>query len=342
MQTRIGLDAITMIVSGEHVERHVDYEERRNGQGKVFLTVKGQKNGMFRVVVIPCAIVRDNNLEPYSFGDVKKLKKIVRCIERELKAILGVNELGGMAVKAIEVNSNRVIRRKRVDADMVVALLEHATLVPKTENRPVKDIQTISHMHAEYTANNMKKKVHDGFQTARDSSGRYKLKVYRKDRQIKMEGKMPPVIRLEMVYNMRGVRHMLGKEEIGLERLLQAESLCQIIKQYAIDMNSVIVPQLQIFLEAAVKTVYNDLKEGEGAYKTLLKHYEVVKYDYEIFRKALRRYYRLVGNTRESAKVQCSRLKRTLIEHDNLTISDGTVKELSGLFRDVRKVSMDC
>ena len=71
------------------------------------------------------------------------------------------------------------------------------------------------------------------------------------------------------------------------------------------------------------------------AYKTFLKRYDIIKYDYRIFRVAMFKFYKLVGNTKQSASVQCSRIKARAIEEE-IVVNEGTVKQLEEMFKEIR------
>ena len=78
-----------------------------------------------------------------------------------------------------------------------------------------------------------------------------------------------------------------------------------------------------------------DLRAGEGAYKVFLKHQDVIQYDYKIMRVAMKRFFISNGNLARSAQAKCSRIKRQAVR-DGIVVSEGTVKELSELFREIR------
>lgn len=95
------------------------------------------------------------------------------------------------------------------------------------------------------------------------------------------------------------------------------------------------MPPIRLYLEDATNLVLSDLKAGNGAYKTFLRRYDVIQYDYRIFRVAMSKFYKIVGNTKQSASVQCSRIKAKAIE-EGIVVNEGTVKQLEEMFREIR------
>ena len=140
------------------------------------------------------------------------------------------------------------------------------------------------------------------------------------------------------MYNAKGVSQALGKKGKGISVLtdiLQQSAMQKLIQRYVMDVRASIMPAIRLYLEDATNLVLNDLKAGNGAYKTFLKRYDILKYDFRIFRTAMFKFYKLVGNTKQSASVQCSRIKAKAIEEE-IVVNEGTVKQLEEMFREIR------
>ena len=165
--TVIGLDAITMVVSGKcpkHVEQRV---EKRNKQGRLYLEVdKTKKREMYSVTIILPSIIRPTNLFGFSLLDSVKLEYVIDIVKHDLLEILGTDDLKQLVVKKLEINANKSVPKK-VNADAITELMARALLK--------SDVQQIEHCHGVNIreARTIKTKVIDGFKTARDSSGRY-------------------------------------------------------------------------------------------------------------------------------------------------------------------------
>ena len=95
------------------------------------------------------------------------------------------------------------------------------------------------------------------------------------------------------------------------------------------------MPPIRLYLDDATNVVLEDLKSGCGAYKAFLKRYEIIKYDFRMFRVAMMKFYKLVGNTKQSARVQCSRIKKQAMK-DGMEINEGTVRQLEEFFKEIR------
>lgn len=328
--TVIGLDAVTMVISGKcpkHIEQRV---EKRNKQNRLYLEVdKTKQKETYNVTIILPSIIRPSNLKGFSLLDSLKLEYVIDVVKHDLQEILGTNNLEKLIVKKLEINANKSVPPK-VNADAITELMARALLK--------SDVQQIEHCHGVniHEARTIKTKVIDGFKTARDSSGRYNLKWYRKDRQLGLENKIQPTIRMELVYNAKGVSQALGKKGIvTLTDILKQSSMQKLIQRYVMDVRVSIMPAIRLYLEDATNLVLNDLKAGNGAYKTFLKRYDLLKYDYRIFKVAMMKFYKLVGNTKQSASSQCSRIKAKAL-NDGMVVNEGTVKQLEGMFKEIR------
>lgn len=326
----IGLDAVTMVISGKcpkHVEQRI---EKRNKQGRLYLEVdKTKQKETYNVSIILPSIIRPSNLKGFSLLDSVKLEYVIDVVKHDLQEILGTQNLESLVVKKTEVNANKSVPSK-VNADAITELMARALL--KSDN------QQIEHCHGVNVTETrtIKTKVIDGFKMARDSSGRYNLKWYRKDRQLGLENKIQPTIRMELVYNAKGVSQALGKKGlVTLMDILKQSSMQKLIQRYVMDVRASIMPAIRLYLEDATNLVLNDLKAGNGAYKTFLKRYDILKYDYRIFRVAMFKFYKLVGNTKQSASVQCSRVKAKAI-NEGIVVNEGTVKQLEEMFLEIR------
>lgn len=202
----IGLDAVTMVFSGKCPKRIEQRIEKRNKQGRLYLEVdKTKQSDTYFVTIILPSIIRPSNSKGFSLLDSVKLEYVIDIVKYDLQEILGTQELERLVVKKIEVNANKSIPPK-VDTDVITAFMARVLLKP--------DVQQIEHCHGVnlYETRTLKTRIIDGFKTARDSSGRYQCKFYRKDRQLGLENKMKPTFRMEMLYNVKGISQALEKK----------------------------------------------------------------------------------------------------------------------------------
>lgn len=326
----IGLDAVTMVVSGKCPKQIEQRVEKRNKQGRLYLEVdRTKQSDTYVVTIILPSIIRPSNSRGFSLLDSVKLEYVIDVVKHDLQEILGTQDLERLVVKKIEVNANKGLPSK-VNADVITAFMARVLLKP--------DVQQIEHCHGVnlYETRTIKYKIVDGFKTARDSSGRYQCKFYRKDRQLGLENKMKPTFRMEFLYNVKGISQALEKKGIvTLTDILKKDAMQKLIQRYVMDVRASIMPPIRLYLEDATNLVLNDLKAGNGAYKTFLRRYDVIQYDFRIFRVALLKFYKMVGNTKQSASVQCSRIKAKAIE-EGIVVNEGTIKQLEEMFREIR------
>ena len=325
----VGLDAISMTISGKCPNAIEQRVEKRNKQGRLYLEVdRTKQKDTFNVILILPSIIRPSNLEGFSLLDSVNLGYVIMVIKSDLQEILGMQDFKKLIVKRIEVNASKSVSPK-VDADVITAFVSRALL--KT------DKQQIEHCHGKGVlgTRTVKTKVLDGFKSARDTSCRYQCKFYRKDRQLGLENTINPTIRLELLYNARGIKQALGVQGVvTLIDLLKRSAIQKLIQRYVMDVKQSIMPPIRLYLEDAVDLVLSDLKRGNGAYKTFLKWYDVIQYDYRIFRTALKKFYRIMGNGKQSANVQASRIKARALQ-DGIIINEGIVKQLEQMFREI-------
>ena len=197
--TVIGLDAVTMVFIGKCPKRIEQRVERRNKEGRLYLEVdRTKQSDTYVVTIILPSIIRPSNSRGFSLLDSVKLEYVIDVVKHDLQEILGTQDLERLVVKKIEVNANKVIPSK-VNADAITAFMARVLLKP--------DAQQIEHCHGVnlYETRTIKSRTIDGFKTARDSSGRYCFKFYRKDRQLGLENKMKPTFRMEFIFNVKGI-----------------------------------------------------------------------------------------------------------------------------------------
>lgn len=331
-ETTIGIDAITLVVCGRGLKDLFEKVEKRNKDGHLYLSVDVSKTiGLYNVVIILPTVSSSSNLKNFSSLKFNELKDTLKIIEQDLEEILGLTNLERLVVKKVEVNANKRISAK-VNVDIVTEFVSRALL--ETE------VQQIEHVHGIISeGKTIKTKIIDGIKTARDKTGRFCCKFYRKDRQLGLEGQIEPTLRLELVYNSRGISQALGlkrKQDIAITDVLTVTAMCKLFQRYIDDVKSSIMPPIRLFLDDAVNLIVNDLKAGNGAYKTFLRRYDLIRYDFRIYKVAMKRFCKIIGNTKQSAIVQSSRVKKKAI-NEGIMVNEGTVKQLEEFFKEIKK-----
>ena len=254
---------------------------------------------------------------------------MIQKVTEDLNEILRTKDLSKLIVKKVEVNISKPIP-KTVDIDYVIAFLSRVLLINDSR------YQNHEYTHGKKFYKTVKTKIIDGFKTSRDSSERFYIKCYNKTRQLGILDKQ--VLRLELVYTPKGVTQALGKKaktSVNLLEVLTIESMTKLIERYTTDVNEVIRPCIRSYLNDVTELLLTDLRAGQGLYKVFLMRYDLIKYDYQIMRVAVKKFYKLVGNTEESANVQLSRIKKKALS-DNIIVPEGTIQQLSDMFYEIR------
>lgn len=115
----IGLDAVTMVVSGKCPKQIEQRIEKRNKQGRLYLEVdKTKQNETYNVTIVLPSIIRPSNLKGFSLLDSVKLEYVIDVVKHDLQEILGTNNLEQLIVKKLEINANKSVP-SRVNADAI-------------------------------------------------------------------------------------------------------------------------------------------------------------------------------------------------------------------------------
>lgn len=106
----IGLDAVTMVVSGKCPKQIEQRIEKRNKQGRLYLEVdKTKQNETYNVTIVLPSIIRPSNLKGFSLLDSVKLEYVIDVVKHDLQEILGTNNLEQLIVKKLEINANKSV-----------------------------------------------------------------------------------------------------------------------------------------------------------------------------------------------------------------------------------------
>ena len=84
----IGLDAVTMVVSGKCPKQIEQRIEKRNKQGRLYLEVdKTKQNETYNVTIVLPSIIRPSNLKGFSLLDSVKLEYVIDVVKHDLQEI---------------------------------------------------------------------------------------------------------------------------------------------------------------------------------------------------------------------------------------------------------------
>ena len=99
----IGLDAVTMVVSGKCPKQIEQRVEKRNKQGQLYLRVdKTKQRDTYNVTIVLPSIIRPTNIRGFSLLDSVKLEYVIDVVKQDLQEILGTNNLEQLIVKKLE------------------------------------------------------------------------------------------------------------------------------------------------------------------------------------------------------------------------------------------------
>ena len=125
----IGLDAVTMVVSGKCPKQIEQRIEKRNKQGRLYLEVdKTKQNETYNVTIVLPSIIRPSNLKGFSLLDSVKLEYVIDVVKHDLQEILGTNNLEQLIVKKLEINANKSVP-SRVNADAITELMARGKVI---------------------------------------------------------------------------------------------------------------------------------------------------------------------------------------------------------------------
>ncbi|MDY3995787.1 MAG: hypothetical protein SOY81_02300 [Dorea longicatena] len=129
----IGLDAVTMVVSGKCPKQIEQRVEKRNKQGQLYLRVdKTKQRDTYNVTIVLPSIIRPTNIRGFSLLDSVKLEYVIDVVKQDLQEILGTNNLEQLIVKKLEINANKSVP-SRVNADAITELMARALLKPDAQ-----------------------------------------------------------------------------------------------------------------------------------------------------------------------------------------------------------------
>lgn len=327
-KSRIGIDAITLnIITDEQFEPKEEMPiERRTDQKKLYLQVDKTKNpNQYElVIVLPCC-VRTFNMQGFSVFD--DIETAVIKIKSDIQEIFGTKNLKLYVVRKIECNANMESLSEE-NVDMLLSLIARSLLLSGTSLTEYIRGKKICETSL------IREPVINGFKTERNSTARFVFKIYNKGREMRARTN---VLRLEIIYNSRGIKHALQlKQDVTLFDILQKESIQKIVNKYIVDVRGSLRPYIRTFLNEAVNLIVKDLKAGYGAYETLLRRRDIWQYDYRIFKMGLKKYHRLKGSNKRTMQIQASRLKRQ-VQSKGITVYEGAIKELELFFEIIDK-----
>lgn len=146
------------------------------------------------------------------------------------------------------------------------------------------------------------------------------------------------ILRYEHVYGSVGLDFVLKQrgKPIYLADVLQKNVIYALVDCFRLDCQKKLLPSLGGFVNEITDLFYQELKSGVKPLDVVLRNKNLL-YDYLLFDKALKRFYRDSGKTEIAYRKQSTRLKKRL-SNEGIIFPVGTVMEvLSSISGELRK-----
>lgn len=327
----VGVDGITCVISG--CGNMVSCETCLPSEDNYFLklTPKGQNT---EIAIILPKTIRIDNMIGFRTVDIKMLDDVIQAITEQLKPYS--KDYTDCCVQQLEVALTVDLGSvDDITINNLMNLFSDALLVnqKKTEGKnkysckPQQQFVCGEQFKTDYYF--IKKKVTKSFITDTWSNKRLKFKCYSKSAG-SIFGGDTSVFRLEILYNERGMRHILNinpnQDNILLKDVLKERSIKALIKSFKQDYRTILVPRLLGYLNETERYIFERL-HTMSAYNTLLSCIHFIP-DITVYRKALHRYYIEQGKKENAFRKMFATVVKKLKEDEEIEISDRTIKVL--------------
>lgn len=345
----IGLDNVTLNISCERLVKDVKYIPKENN---CVIQAQPHGSGTQLAICLPRALRPGLNTVPFQKGDCVSLRTVLGRIRNLCETEFGSRSyFENAVVKSVECGFTVIFSETEecVTINNLMRLFQKA-LLPLDKKKP----QQAWHIGKKRDGcAYVKRDIVQSFSLPQDSCNRYSLKVYSKgigSEQGERNNIKDGVLRYEHTYGQIGLEFVfkqIGKEHIlcrnghndrilHLEDVLQEDVILGLIEQFKRDCNKKLLPTLNGFLKEVSNIFYNELEIGVKPLDVVKNNKELM-YDWELFSRALKKYYRKSGKSDVSYRKQNSRLRNRLNE-EGWIFPEGTVmKVLKMITGELRK-----
>lgn len=345
----IGLDNVTLNISCERLVKDVKYIPKENN---CVIQAQPHGSGTQLAICLPRTLRPGLNTVPFQKGDCVSLRTVLGRIRNLCETEFGSRSyFENAVVKSVECGFTVIFSETEecVTINNLMRLFQKA-LLPLDKKKP----QQAWHIGKKRDGcAYVKRDIVQSFSLPQDSCNRYSLKVYSKgigSEQGERNNIEDGVLRYEHTYGQIGLEFVfkqIGKEHIlcrnghndrilHLEDVLQEDVILGLIEQFKVDCNKKLLPTLNGFLKEVSNIFYNELEIGVKPLDVVKNNKELM-YDWELFSRALRKYYLKSGKTDVSYRKQNSRLRNRL-NKEGWIFPEGTVmKVLKMITGELRK-----
>lgn len=335
----IGLDNITLNIAWESLVKDVKYIPK---ESDCVVQAQPHGSGTQLAVCLPRTLRPGLNTIPLQKADCVSLRTVLGRIRNLCESEFGSRSyLERAVVKSVECGFTVIFPETEecVTINNLMMLFQKA-LLPMDKKKPQQAWHTGKKRGG---CSYIKQDVVQSFSLPQDSCNRYSLKAYSKgigSEQGERNNIKDGVLRYEHVYGQIGLEFVLkqiGKEHIlyrsghndrifHLDDVLQEDVILGLIEQFKVDCNKKLLPTLNGFLKEISNIFYNELKMGVKPID-VVKNNKDLLYDWELFGRALRKYYLKSGKTDVSYRKQNSRLRNRL-NKEGWIFPEGTVMKV--------------
>lgn len=332
----VGLDNITLTLS-EKLANDVRYLPDKENS---VMQVQPKGSGTEVAICLPRTIRQGMNVIPLRKADAEMLDTVTTKVTRVFRKEYPQKDiLFGCTVKSVEVGFTAIFNETEQCAtiDSLLFLFSHA-LLPTEVNNP-QNTWIVGKQKEELDY--IKDVVLKSFSLPIDSCKRFSRKCYSKGIGSAFDTERTidkGILRYEHVYGSVGLDFVLKQrgKPIILADILQKNVIYALVDCFKLDCQKKLLPPLCGLVNEVTDLFYNEMCYGIKPLDVILRNKNLL-YDYAIFDKALRRFYRRSGRTEIAYRKQSTRLKKRLY-NEGIVFPVGTVMEvLSSISGELRK-----
>ena len=320
----VGIDGISVSISRVLVNRPTYLPSEKQW----FMQLVPKRNQTEIAIVLP-RTVRETNVDGFSVKDARKLfEDAESAIRGQFERNFPQAEFESCVVRSIEVALTVSFREpgdSTVVIDNLINLFSRSLLetdVNRQQNAYLMGKRREGYLY-------LKDQMVKSFETKTDTSGRFKVKTYSKQKGSAFDNgkEQDSVFRLELVYGERGIRQalkLLKGEPIYFAGIFNEKAIVLLVNEFRKDVTKKVLPSVTGMLNDITNVFYKSLRQKKG-YDAIMENVGIL-YDYQLFSKALHRNYRKTGKTEDAFRRQRNRLfNRLKNQNKNTEIPDGDV-----------------
>ncbi|RGO23265.1 hypothetical protein DXB23_12770 [Dorea sp. OM02-2LB] len=334
----IGIDGITCTLSGCYITKEIKYPENSK---QYFIKITPERTSTKIAIVLP-RVLRENNIIAYRASDTTKILDTIQGINQVLKKYLR-RDWSDLYVDQLEVACT--VDLGRIDEDSIYSLTQFMSMLFLEEKKPKKGgknnaIKTKPVMKycSGIPVKNciyLKKEGVDSGETSILSNKRLKFKWYSKGAGSEFGGNTS-IFRIEGVYCLRGIQHVMRNKDgyITLQDILKTDVIRKFIMQFKRDYIEIVEPRIKGCLEELEEIMYEQLHESTVYNSFLIS--EQYMFDFNIFLRALKKYYKEQDKTEGSYRKMKSVITKRMNE-ETIVIPCRMISVLDSISKEIHR-----